>query len=228
MTIQASIFIENIDLIRSYQHLLTLLSNIPDHTKILHAYDIRSGMTTDDLQHELYRLLTEVLFTIPAQHSFRGSSERHARRSVCLRNYVFETGNPFAGPFHNRANHCVDLIYLFDCFHDDLRRVDYEEVEYMNNMSVRGNNRPSRTNAEMVDDLQTRFIDFVYCDAPEVDPELDMKNVETVLYGQDRRSRTIDTTVDSGLAEDQLRYKTVRQAWATAQAIASAVTGRSK
>lgn len=223
MNCQASIFIENINLIRGYQHLVTMLSDVPDHMKILQVYDIEPDLSTDNLHHGLYQLLTEVLFTIPAQHGFRDLAKRGSRRSVCMRNYIFETGNPFAGPFHQRANHCVDLIYLFDCFHEDLRRVDREEAECMKTIGVEYDNRPTRTNAEMVDDLQMKFIHFVCCDPPHVYPELGVKIVETILYDQDRRSRIIDTTVGSGFANDQLRYKIVLESWTTAQAIVSAV-----
>lgn len=205
-----------------------MLADVPDRARILQVYEIKPDISTGDLHHGLYRLLTEVLFTIPAQHGFRDFAKRDARRSVYLRNYIFETGNPFTGPFYKRANHCVDLIYAFDCFHDDLRRVDQEEADCVNTRGVDGNQRSARTNAEMVDDLQMRFIDFVYYDPPQEDPKLGVKNVETILYDQGRRSRIIDTTVDTRSADDQTRYDAVLESWAIAEAIVSAVIGRTK
>ena len=99
---------------------------------------------------------------------------------------------------------------------------------FTNTRGVDGNQRSARTNSEMVDDLQMRFIDFVYYDPPQEDPKLGVKNVETILYDQGRRSRIIDTTVDTRFADDQTRYDAVLESWAIAEAIVSAVIGRTK
>lgn len=38
-------------------------------------------------------------------------------------------GNPFPGPFHGVAHHCVDLIYIFDCYRGYLEQADREEAK---------------------------------------------------------------------------------------------------
>jgi hypothetical protein len=41
-----------------------------------------------------------------------------------VKSYKVKFGNPFPGPSHNVSHHCVELVYLFDAFHDDLIKID--------------------------------------------------------------------------------------------------------
>lgn len=87
-------------------------------------------------------------------------------RPTETRSFRFNTGNPFPGKNHGVAHHCVDLIYIYDCFHDALADVDCSEAA--SELSV----APMASNASLVSAVQSLWIDFIVNDTVEGNEEV--------------------------------------------------------
>lgn len=100
------------------------------------------------------------------------------------RSFRFNAGNPFQGKNHGVAHHCVDLIYIYDCFHDALADVDRSEAA--SEVSVAS----MASNASLVSAVQDRWIDFIVNDTVEGKEEV------CITFETDR------TTQERIMAED--------------------------
>jgi hypothetical protein len=113
--------------------------------EVLQAYGLMPGIPLHDLHHCLLQFANDVTFGYPIYRAKKflatyqpktgGYDGRVGDRVLdhafaqsihhtTVRSYRVEFGNPFPGPNHNVAHHCVDMIYLFDAFHDALLSVD--------------------------------------------------------------------------------------------------------
>lgn len=63
-----------------------------------------------------------------ARNSFSSYRQKHKvpqdSRNLGIESYHIEFGNPFPGKEQGVAHHCVELIYLFESFHDALEKAD--------------------------------------------------------------------------------------------------------
>lgn len=96
-------------------------------------------------------------------------------------------GNPFPGPYHDVAHHCIDLIYLFDAFHEDLANLDQDA-------SRTGETATRATNAELCRLIQDKWIDFIVTDHSIRFEIEDQEKDKTTVYGIDRSPRVESLT----------------------------------
>lgn len=222
---------------------------ISNHKEVLAAFKINPGITELELQCRLYQLLTDIIFAIPAWRACRNLShyQKNDSTSKCdvhVSEYLFETGNPFPGPFHGQAHHCVDLIYLFDCFHNALRQVDSQEQQQdtsrppqnpsITTTSDTNPTMPVRSNEALVNDIQTQVLSFIASEQPTNNLNLALTPAyestatiqTTTIYDQTRQSRTLDIQrqhEDPWYCERIARFRAVERFWPSALAVAVAI-----
>ena len=116
--------------------------------EIMTAYDIIADIPRRELIHRIGKFLSDAVFSFPVYRARNSFVNRHPKipNSVVQGNHLEDTtmvpysdnplhtgihsyrikfGNPFPGEQFNVAQHCVELIYLFDAFHEDLERADH-------------------------------------------------------------------------------------------------------
>jgi hypothetical protein len=109
--------------------------------KVLESYGLMSEISQTQLTDRITDFLTDVTFTYPVNCARRflagqqpqsGNVESHQASKVYQRttvlSYKIKFGNPFQGPCCQVAQHCIELIYLFDAFHDHMALVDEESL----------------------------------------------------------------------------------------------------
>lgn len=134
----------------------------------------------DGLSHDaIYLLLTDVIFGVPTQDP----CEMLGLLGASVNSYYFRSGLPFPGPFFGKAIHCVDLIYVYDCFHEALQSVD--ERDYGSNCVAH-----LVTYRTLVNTAQTNTVHFITSPI-----RTDTNNV--LIYERDRHTVFVDTQNDS-------------------------------
>ncbi|KAJ5915871.1 carboxylesterase [Penicillium verhagenii] len=109
--------------------------------EILTAYQLHPNIQLEMLHDRLLELLSDIMFNFPI---FEARNFFHAHRQKRyhpvndesdpafsanldqpgIHFYNMKFGNPFPGLNFDVAHHCVDLIYIFDAFHNDLESLD--------------------------------------------------------------------------------------------------------
>lgn len=111
--------------------------------------------------------------------SKRGSNRG---RKTPVKEYQVQYGNPLSGPNFGVGHHCVDLIYLFDCFHGDLAKAD----EFESSFSIEKAEGPpyiaAKSNADLTLQMQKDWVEFITKDGVYESNEEEMIRV----YGHDR------------------------------------------
>jgi hypothetical protein len=148
------------------------------------------GLTTEASQTELTAgitgFLTDTAFSYPvacARKSFTHQpySRRHQNvisddenmsnsdlyQTTCVQNYRIKFGNPFPGPEFGVAQHCVELIYLFDAFHDHMALVDVD-------ITVREQMQAPILSTFLASMLQQHWISFIVEDRKSETDESDV------------------------------------------------------
>jgi hypothetical protein len=124
--------------------------SISSSDEVLLAYGITPDISLHDLHHRLIRFTSDVIFGYPIYCAKRFLSTYQPKNILSnelvpdcgqdkaldqdihyttVQSYRVEFGNPFPGPNQNVAHHCVDMIYLFDAFHDVLMAADSSSQE---------------------------------------------------------------------------------------------------
>lgn len=93
--------------------------------EVMQAYGLTETASAEELRKGIVTFLSDSLFEAPVHH-LRQSLSVSSRSLAALRLRLFHVsiGNPFQGPLHGTSHHCVDLIYLFEAFHDALVDAD--------------------------------------------------------------------------------------------------------
>ena len=112
------------------------------------------------------------------------------KNSTTAQLYRVQMGNPFPGPNYGVAHHCVDLIYLFDAFHDDLAAQDRQDA----------GTRKGASNAALRQEMQSAWADFIVGDVK------DIREDEAVVYGKDRIGRMENLREDLKWVERRRRF----------------------
>ncbi|PWY68390.1 alpha/beta-hydrolase [Aspergillus heteromorphus CBS 117.55] len=177
------------------------------------TYGLQSNMSKTDLHERALQFLTDIQFGYHVQRSreeligWEGSSERNARPTV-VQSFRMRVGNPFPGPAYGKAHHCVDLIYIYDCFAEALRQADTTLPA------------DSVSNAALVDRVQADWIRFIT--APSVSSQAGFVTV----YGQDRTAASVDMASDQEWVERKGRLNFLeRNQLFSAQAIKALAGG---
>ncbi|CAK7200301.1 hypothetical protein SEUCBS139899_002992 [Sporothrix eucalyptigena] len=132
------------------------------------AYNLSGPGPQDGFAKGFRTFVTDAQFASPvdcARAAFSvGADQKRQRldgqpaRSTETRSFLFKTGNPFPGPNHGVAHHCVDLIYIYDCFHDALTDVDHASAA---STAPAG---PLASNGLLVQHVQTQWVSFIVDD----------------------------------------------------------------
>lgn len=144
---------------------------------VLQAYGLEHKLPISDLYQQVMQFLTDSDFGRPAHNArkeFNDTAKAARMWPIETRSYRIEYGNPFPGLSYDEAQHGVDLIYLLDCFHHDLVKVDKNRPR---------SDRPSNMN--LVRSIQDHWTSFIVDDdLPELDAD------EATVFGKDRRKTT--------------------------------------
>ncbi|KAF3395620.1 Para-nitrobenzyl esterase [Talaromyces pinophilus] len=183
-------------------------------------YRLGANMPVASLHEQIFRFLSDIQFGYPVQQAREdlmtwGTSAKdlpqHKSASdvhpIQAHSYRVELGNPFPGPNHRVAHHCVDLIYIYDTFHDALRAIDMASPT--NGIS----------NAELVDRIQTDWITFIA--APSINEARDLATV----YGSDRNAKVVNMSSDKDWLDRKRRFDFISQHTNAARQAAKIVTG---
>ena len=109
-------------------------------------------------------------------------------RPTAVQSYRVKFGNPFPGINSGKAQHCVDLIYIYDCFEEALREVD----KALPTGAV--------TNASLVERIQADWIRFIT--APSTGDQYGLATV----YDVDRTTVTVSMTKNREFTDRKARF----------------------
>jgi len=209
--------------------------------EVLQAYQLTSSLTLAELHQNLVHFANDVIFGFPVYRARKFFADyqpvEQDIRHTTVQAYRVRFGNPFPGPNHGVAHHCVDMIYQFDAFHDALRATDRAEIsgeEYFEPTaalsatdsgyaspadSTRG--KPvskdvlptscRTSNADLVSTMQQDWVNFINGKGiarKEVSGDGQDKDVITV-YNKDRTVSVEDLLTDSRWIEQQKRLETI-------------------
>lgn len=151
--------------------------------KILHAYGMKKGISEQVLQNGLISFVTDVAFGYSIQIAHQelsmdsqqsgtlklNGTSRSIKHPTTAQLYRVKFGNPFPGPNHAVAHHCVDLIYIFDAFHDCLDAQDQKNEDCGASVS----------NSALREEMQSTWVSFIFGDGEEINAE------SALVYGTD-------------------------------------------
>lgn len=210
--------------IRIFEHLSEQLSAGVESKEFLEdlyqAYGFEPDTPPAELRKRVLQLLTDIQFGYPVQCARQELRDWEVprdkltesptiTRSTAVHSYRMSVGNPFPGPRQGIAQHCVDLIYIYDCFADALRVAD-EALP-----------AKAPTNAALVDRVQENWIRFITA------PSLDSQAGNATVYGSDRTTSTIHMDSDRTWTDRMHRFHILGRHWRSAQQAMQAITGPS-
>lgn len=155
-------------------------------------------MSVDQLHEGILQFLSDVQFSNPVQKAreelmswdiseTKGISESGSPRPTAVQSYRVKFGNPFPGINYAKAHHCVDLIYVFDCFGEALRDADKTLLAGV------------ATHSSLVDRMQADWIRFIT--APSTGDQYGLATV----YDVDRTAVTVSMALDRNFVEMKAR-----------------------
>ncbi|RAH77241.1 alpha/beta-hydrolase [Aspergillus japonicus CBS 114.51] len=183
------------------------------------AYCLRSGMSKESLHEQVYRFLSDIQFGYPVQRcreelmgwensGHSGLDEELFPRPTRVQSFRMAVGNPFPGSNHGKAHHCVDLIYIYDCFEKALREAD----KLLPPSTV--------SNASLVDRVQTDWINFITGSRSAIyEPGF------ATVYQPDRTATTVDMALDEVWVDRKSRLSLVDKYPKEARQVANILSG---
>ena len=214
------IHLGEVEKIKSFSHLKELLAAQVTSTEFLHevyqSYGLHSEIPVSELRKRVLQLLTDVQFGYPVQCArqelmgWEASRDRNPRRTVrptAVHSYRMSVGNPFPGPRYGLAQHCVDLIYIYDCFAEALRVAD--EALPSN----------TRTNAALVERIQEDWVRFITASSAS------SQAGGATVYGSDKTVSSVRMETDLVWAERLRRFHLLETYWDSAQHAMKALAG---
>lgn len=188
--------------------------------EILHMYNIDTNQEASELQAGIYSFLTDVEFGIPVERARRQlsapvESDSHTSQRAKVTSYRIQFGNPFPGVWYGMAQHCVDLIYIYDCFHDHLRMMD---------QALNASVGFESTHNALVQQLQSHWIDFITSDT-KVD---DMNDIGCegnlfITYGKNRLLRVNEISENEEFLVRKKRFDVLERFWPDTLKLAQAI-----
>ena len=195
----------------------------------------------DKIYIQLIRLLTDMQFSYPlfvAQKFFSPTQNATSVKSfheTTVEMYTMKFGNAFPGPNFGIAHHCVDLIYIFDAFHEYITQADEEEAKDASSTATssdsgyQSSNSPSsesqekelRSNLELRKEIQQKWIDFIVggkSDAVKTAPE-----GSVLVYGTDRISRVLSTHEDASLKAQRDCFELIERHYGEMQTVTNPI-----
>lgn len=203
--------------IKSFTQLKTLLSSIEPPilssaiVDIFTTYDITPTVPLPELHKRLRMFITDCQFGYPVQAArdeFSSTAVDQVRPldgSPALRTearaFRMKFGNPFPGVNYNVAHHCVDLLYIYDCFNIEMAATDRIEDSTMS--------RPEgwASNASLVSAVQHNWISFI------VDDTVDGEEDVVMVYEVDRKVYRKNMREDEPWLAMIARFMMLRRHW---------------
>lgn len=161
--------------------------------RVLSSYKITPNLPEAKIRRAVLQFLTDVMFGYPVHKARVGlSNEEAGGRETSSAAYRVSFGNPFPGNNYQVPHHCVDLIYIYDCFHDALVKADKDEV------SAQGTRI---SNLALACRMQSDWIHFITGDGSERGEN------EAMVYANDRHARLENVNESSDWKERFLRFE---------------------
>ncbi|EXJ79515.1 hypothetical protein A1O3_07794 [Capronia epimyces CBS 606.96] len=139
-------------------HKLFRMSYPSDATadEALDTYGIVSSIPLPALRERLAVFLSDAVIShsIVRARQFHHSYRHKNGKAINIQPYKVRFGNPFPGFVERVPHHGVEVIYLFDCYHDHLKKLD--ESEQLKSTGLMSLLRPS------LDPVRAKHIDLVY------------------------------------------------------------------
>ncbi|GLA20986.1 Alpha/Beta hydrolase protein [Aspergillus welwitschiae] len=222
--VEGLLHLNEVNGIRNYEHLSEQLSAGVESKEFLEdlyqAYGFEPDTPPTELRKRVLQMLTDIQFGYPVQCARQELRDWEVPRDklterptitrpTAVHSYRMSVGNPFPGPRQGIAQHCVDLIYIYDCFADALRAAD-EALP-----------AKAPTNAALVFRVQEDWIRFITA------PSLDSQAGNATVYGSDRTTSKIHMDSDRTWADRMHRFHILGRDWRSAQQAMQAITGPS-
>lgn len=118
----------------------------------------------------------------------KDTADGTSARSTAVQSYRVKFGNPFPGINYAKAQHCVELIYIYDCFAEALRDAD----KTLPAQAV--------THASLVERIQADWIRFIT--APSTGDQYGLATV----YDVERTAVTVSMVSDRDFSERKARF----------------------
>ncbi|PWY91682.1 alpha/beta-hydrolase [Aspergillus sclerotioniger CBS 115572] len=218
--VEAVIHLGEVGKIQSFPHLEELLADQVTSTefmdKVYQAYGLQPDVPVSDLRKRVLQLLTDIQFGYPVQcarqelmgwEKSRDKDSGSTARPTAVHSYRMSVGNPFPGPRYGLAQHCVDLIYIYDCIAEALRVADEALPANV------------ETNAGLVERIQEDWVRFIT--APSVSSQAGCATV----YGSDRTVSLVHMETNQAWTERLRRFHLLETYWASAQQLIKALAG---
>ncbi|OJJ44589.1 hypothetical protein ASPZODRAFT_696556 [Penicilliopsis zonata CBS 506.65] len=201
--------------VKSFSHLESLLTSLSPPVarsvieELLSQYEITPTTPLPDIHKRMFQLATDYQFGSPV-HAARKELSLVASDQIRpldgskvfpieVRSFRVQTGNPFPGVNRNFAHHCVDLLYIYDCFYVDMDKTDKLEEST--------GTRPQgwASNRSLVADFQRNWTDFI------VDESVNGSEEIATVYGVDRKTHQKRTTEDPEWIRMTERFEVVQR-----------------
>lgn len=232
---QGTIFKQHVNEISNISKIRSLFLELSTSHDIAETLMLKYGLTAEvspaRLTAGIIRFLTDAAFGYPvacARKSF--TDRRHAKKyntevvgdksasdpqihqTISVQNYRIKFGNPFPGPDMGVAHHCVELIYLFDAFHDHIALVDAER-------NVKENMGLLVSEAALVSKVQGKWISFVV-----QDQNTDGNETDITTYKRDKTVsvENLETGAERILQEE--RFALLAAEWKSVLKVLKGIT----
>ena len=159
---------------------------------ILQAYHLTPKTDIQALHLGLIELTTDIKFGLPvhaARPSLSSSDNTPEQHPSIIQSYRIQYTSPFPGPLQAMAHHCIDMLYIFDAFHEHLAKTS------------------ERSNQDLVLAMQTHWIDFIWDGCKPETSGCGIKEDEMTVYGRDRRAVVRNMREDPECLEREGRFE---------------------
>ena len=168
------IWLDSISKVQSYEELRSITEHAYTSKSmadaILKAYRLMPEGSKEELHQGLLQFMTDVKFGLPIRSATRSlASDSHAagENTTTVQAYRIRYTNPFSGILSTLAHHCVELLYIFDAFYEDLAKAD-----------------PSHQ--ALVEAMQQHWIDFIWDGCETETSEYGVTEDEITVYEKDK------------------------------------------
>ncbi|ERF71125.1 hypothetical protein EPUS_09148 [Endocarpon pusillum Z07020] len=175
---EGMIWLDSISKIRSYDEIRSVIEHAYTSKSlveaVLEAYHITAQSQTEELHRCLLQFMTDAKFGLPVHSAIRSLASHNriaGEIATEVQAYRIKYTNPFSGILSTLAHHCVDLLYIFDAFYEDLAKAE-----------------PS--SEALVEAMQQHWIDFIWDGCQPETSNYGVSEDDITVYERDR-TRTV-------------------------------------
>ncbi|KAJ5753035.1 alpha/beta-hydrolase [Penicillium odoratum] len=207
--LEGTVHADSVSKINSFTQLQEILDQVKSREfldKFYRLYNLQPDTPLPSLHEQILHFLSDLQFGYPVQLA-RDELIKSTARPTVVQSYRANFGNPFPGPNYQKAQHCVDLIYIYDAFAEALRAVD-EALPV-----------DAFKNEALVERMQADWIRFI------ADPVTSSQDGLATIYNADRTTSTVDMAVDPEWVARKERFKVLTEYPIAAQQALKALSG---